>query len=208
MLLDVVQRPQAPGAWPGLYANSLPSDGFAGERAVKRASTRPCTIPGATHPAQRPPLLARAPPPPPRSPATAPPSRPGPSTLLLTSQWGAVNAVVAVDASPRPDGSEAAPVPITSVDAAAPDAASWALLAVAGGVALASRAGPDCPTELYAAQLPASAGRGAGAGGKGRCGGVACGGVLGRGGAGWGHVGRDGAGAVEEWGGVCVLRRA
>lgn len=87
-----------------------------------------------------------------------PPLPPGPSTLLLNTQWGAVSAIAAVDVAPSPAGAaRPPPVPLTPVDASAAGAASWSLLAATGGVAVAARAAPDGPTELYVAQLPVRA---------------------------------------------------
>ncbi|KAG2444971.1 hypothetical protein HYH02_008843 [Chlamydomonas schloesseri] len=78
----------------------------------------------------------------------------GPRTLLLNTQWGAVNSIVAVDTEQAGSAAKA-PVPLTPVDASAPGAASWSLLGVSGGLAVASRAAPDSPTDIYVAQLPA-----------------------------------------------------
>ncbi|KAG2430962.1 hypothetical protein HXX76_009928 [Chlamydomonas incerta] len=78
----------------------------------------------------------------------------GPHTLLLTTQWGAVTSIVALDTEQAGSAAKA-PIPLTPVDTSAPGAASWSLLGVAGGIAVAARAAPDSPTDVYVAKLPA-----------------------------------------------------
>lgn len=80
----------------------------------------------------------------------------GPHTLLLTTQWGAVTSIVAIDTEQAGNAAKA-PVALTPVDTSAPGAASWSLLGVSGGMAVAARAAPDSPTDIYVAQLPVSA---------------------------------------------------
>ncbi|EFJ40104.1 hypothetical protein VOLCADRAFT_100173 [Volvox carteri f. nagariensis] len=97
----------------------------------------------------------------------------GSETLLVNTQWGAVNAIVAMNikapekGSPGADGSAngsddmraaaamAVPVPLTPVSPGTALYGNWTLMGVAGGVAVASRVAPDAPAELYVAKLPA-----------------------------------------------------
>eukprot|EP00198_Chlamydomonas_reinhardtii_P011561 XP_001700898.1 acylaminoacyl-peptidase [Chlamydomonas reinhardtii] len=68
--------------------------------------------------------------------------------------WGAVTSIVAIDTEQAGNAAKA-PVALTPVDTSAPGAASWSLLGVSGGMAVAARAAPDSPTDIYVAQLPA-----------------------------------------------------
>ncbi|GIL58038.1 hypothetical protein Vafri_13236 [Volvox africanus] len=110
LLVDVVERPAGPSAFPGLYTAAIPDDGFV-----------------------------------------------GPSTLLVNTQWGAVNAVMAVDTSAAAVAagvSPPAPTPLTPVEPGSPLYGNWSLVGVAGGLVVASRVAPDTPAELYVAEVP------------------------------------------------------
>ncbi|GLI63346.1 hypothetical protein VaNZ11_006269 [Volvox africanus] len=117
LLVDVVERPTGPSAFPGLYTAAIPDDGFV-----------------------------------------------GPSTLLVNTQWGAVNAITAVDTSATAATAAAAaaggewpqaPMPLTPVEPGNPLYGNWSLMGVAGGLVVASHVAPDTPAELYVSEVPA-----------------------------------------------------
>ncbi|GLC61140.1 hypothetical protein PLESTB_001722500 [Pleodorina starrii] len=76
----------------------------------------------------------------------------GPTTLLVNTQWGAVNAIAAIDTAAAVAG--APPTALTPVEPVAAGYGNWTLVGVAGGLAVASRVAPDSPAELYVARLP------------------------------------------------------